>query len=176
MRNKGKSGYVYEVFAARDVDSINVEISFIKRDPKTSKVIESESIRNIAARTGQRSFFAKGYDFLRAKGGCPESNLHLWINPKFIQQNGDLIAEGKTIGQFYPVSSSEIDHRIIRNPSDLSQVRWDIGLHPENAFQGSAGCLVVVRQSDFKEIDTWLDNSFKDGADLLPLNVFRKQI
>lgn len=176
MRNRGKSDFIYEVFCARDVDSFNIQLSFIKRDPKTSKVIESESIRDISGRTGQRNFFAKGYDFLRAKGGCPEQNLYLWIDPKFIQQNGQLLAKGKEIGQFYPISSSETNRREIRNPQDLSQVRFDVGLHPENAFEGSAGCLVVVRQSDFKTIDTWLDSAFKDGADLLPLNVFRKQI
>jgi hypothetical protein len=171
-----KSGKIYELFVARDVDSFNAEVSLIKRDPKTAKVIESESIRGIAARTGQPKFYAKGYDYLRAKGGCPEGNLYLWINPKYIQQNGDLVAEGREIGQFYPISSSEFNHREIRNPEDPSQVRWDIGLHPDNAFRGSAGCVVIVRQSDFKAVDAWLDAAFKDGVEKVPFTVFRKQL
>lgn len=180
---KGKSGKSYEVFCARDNKSFNGLFSIIVRDQKGA-VIEAESIRNIKIRTGTRLNFQKTKDWVRGVGGIPEGSYFIWVNPKFIEQKGQLDPDGKEIGQAYHVSSNKSDILTITEGGGI--IRIAIMIHPDNdkegtkGVPGSIGCIVTPANKqgriDFKKMVDKFQQIFADGVEHLPLTVFRKDI
>jgi hypothetical protein len=53
---------------------------------------------------------------------------------------------GGEIGEFYQISNTPLNRRLIKNPKG-PEFRQDIGLHPENAYPGSVGCIVLVHET-----------------------------
>jgi hypothetical protein len=90
----------------------------------------------LPARSGQVGYTTT--EWVKGKSPIPYGKHTLWLYPK---QVGQLTPQGKEIGQFYPISSSLKSSRLLTNGKNE---RWDIGLHPENAFAGSAGCIVLL--------------------------------
>jgi hypothetical protein len=180
---KGRSGKSYQVFCARDTKSFNGLFSIITRD-SSGKVIEEESLRDAKIRTGTRLDFQKSKDWIRGRGGIPEGSYFIWINPKFIQQKGQLDPKGKEIGQAYHVSSSKRDMLTITEGGGI--VRSAIMVHPDNDKEGSGGvpgsigCIVAPANKqgrlDFRNIAAKFEEIFNDGVEHLPLTVFRKDI
>lgn len=180
---KGKSGKSYQVFCARDTKSFNGLFSVIVRD-SSGKVIEEESVRDVKIRTGTRLDFQKSKDWIRGRGGIPEGSYFIWVNPKFIQQKGQLDPKGREIGQAYHISSNKVSMLIITEDGGITRIA--IMFHPDNDKEGSGGvpgsigCIVTPANKqgrlDFKKIAAKFEEIFKDGVEHLPLTVFRKDI
>lgn len=86
------------------------------------------------ARSGQRGFTDTSWE--RGKSPIPYGVHTLFLTPSSIGQ----LPTGAGIGEFYPIGGA-INPRVIQG--GVAQRRWDIGLHPENAYPGSAGCIVL---------------------------------
>jgi len=111
------------------------------------KVIEEQSIRNVVARSGAPGW--AGTQGVRGKSPIPDGKYILWNRKRWIMQYNDLDATGREIGRFYPISDNPTNRHIISHPTG---VRKYIGLHDENDFRGSAGCVVVVNNAQFRRI------------------------
>lgn len=96
-----------------------------------------EIFKQLPARSGQRGF--ENTDWVTGKSPCPKGDLLLWLSPKDV----GVLPKGKGIGEFYPISSGEFDRNTI-SESNGNRKRLYVGLHPENAFAGSAGCIVLL--------------------------------
>lgn len=97
--------------------------------------------QRLPARSGQAGYTKT--DWVRGKSPIPYGKHLLWLSPldtgKFADYNG--------IGEFYPISNREGSKRMIwteKPSSSFLGVRQDIGLHPENKYPGSAGCIVLL--------------------------------
>jgi hypothetical protein len=89
-------------------------------------------------RSGQKGY--EGTSWVRGKSPIPFGQFRLWLQPL---SRG--VLPGKTgIGEFYPISSSVKDKRLLQHTHNKHFIRQDIGLHRENALPGSAGCVVLV--------------------------------
>jgi len=108
----------------------------------TLNVAGMEVVKRHPCRTGQRS--AIGDPWKRGAGPIPLGNLWLWLDP--IDNGPDLPNTPGGIGRFYNISSGA-DRRLIVKPGEPGKFRMDIGLHPENAFAGSAGCPVLLHDT-----------------------------
>ena len=108
---------------------------------------------SIKIRTGSNA--NAGTEWVTGKSGCPTGSFWLWNDEKYIKQPDDLDATGKEIGRFYPISSHLSDICKIYN-KDKTAFRSDIGLHDENDIAGSAGCIVVVDNKEWRELVGWL--------------------
>ncbi len=91
--------------------------------------------QRLPARSGQAGYTKT--DWIRGKSPIPYGKHLLWLSPldtgKFADYNG--------IGEFYPISNREGAKRVIWGKDGTRQ---DIGLHPENKYPGSAGCIVLL--------------------------------
>jgi hypothetical protein len=118
--------------------------AFFKRDPNSIEGLftlqeNGEPIfKRLRARSGQAGFTKTNWN--RGKSPIPFGNYLLWLDsPLDIGKR----AGAKGIGEFYNISSTTDNRRIIANPGGIEK-RWDIGLHAENSYPGSAGCIVLV--------------------------------
>lgn len=96
-----------------------------------------EKFKQLPARSGQRGF--ENTNWVTGKSPCPKGKLYLWLHPKDM----GVLPKNKEIGEFYPISSSPDNMNIIQEENG-SRKRLYVGLHPENAFAGSAGCVVLL--------------------------------
>lgn len=108
---------------------------------------EADNLIRLPARSGQRGY--EGTSWERGKSPIPVGKYWLWVG-----RGKDIgVQPGRTgIGEFYPISSGD-DPRLIINvgrpmPKKNRLFRQDIGLHPENALPGSAGCIVILKDWD----------------------------
>lgn len=99
--------------------------------------------KRLLARSGQMR--AVGTNWMRGQSPIPFSKdvagekHYLWLNS--LHPHSKAGAYG--IGEFFPISSSLKDKDLIQGPRpDL--IRRSIGLHAENKYPGSAGCIVIV--------------------------------
>lgn len=98
----------------------------------------------LPARSGQEGYSITSW--VRGKSPIPYSNdlgntelkIHLKC-PKQLQH----WPSGGEVGEFWPISNSEQDTSTIQGIS-RDFIRKDIGLHPENQYKGSAGCIVLL--------------------------------
>jgi hypothetical protein len=170
-----------EVFLKRDKISFSGKLSLIKRNEDGS-VNEKKSVRDLNVRTGTARNWAKDYDWVTAKGGIPEGNFFIHVNPKLIKQRGQFRPKGREIGHAYHVSSTISNFEIIRNPK-TGKSRSVIMIHPDNdvpgsgGVAGSIGCIVFPATpqgwADFQKLVTFFDEAFKNGIEHIPLTVFR---
>ena len=103
----------------------------------------------LPARSGQR-----GYENTNWVRGCSPIPYTPSGKTEYIvhldkMTNGPLFPKTRAgIGQFIPISNHVESERLI-SPSDPALLkqglkRLDIGLHPENAYVGSEGCVVLL--------------------------------
>lgn len=158
-----------KIFVKRNRENNEGDLSFIEYTRDSDKVNENKSLRNIKIRTGiNRPYFLKR-DWYRGKSGCPIGTHLLWTKRNYIKQYHDLDATGREVGRFYPISNNIEDHRVIRADYG-TQYRLDIGIHDENDFPGSAGCIVVINNKDFRELVKKLEKL--ERITFIPLTVF----
>lgn len=103
--------------------------------------------KQLPCRSGQRDWYDTSW--VRGKSPIPYGVHRIYLSP---YQRGQR-AGRKGIGEFYPIGS--YDSYTIRNRMD-TQKRTAIGLHEENMWDGSAGCIVVVKGEDWLMLTNYL--------------------
>lgn len=107
--------------------------------------------KHLQARSGQRGF--ENTDWTRGKSPIPMGKHYLWCR---YPVNVGTRAGRTGIGEFFPISNVAGDRGLIQSVDKQSH-RRDIGLHAENAYQGSAGCIVLVDvERAYAEVFPWL--------------------
>ena len=99
-------------------------------DGKATKLFE-----RLPARSGQRGF--THIEWVRGKSAIPFGPFRLWTDS--IKPEKKASFDG--IGEFFPISNGD-NKRLIQGTGTAQ--RWDIGLHRENQYPGSAGCIVLL--------------------------------
>jgi hypothetical protein len=107
----------------------------VTQDGETTKLFDK-----LPARSGQNGFTST--DWVRSKSPIPKGGYFLWLRPL----NKGQWAGERGIGEFFHISSSKDDPLIIHGPA--GQQRVGVGLHPENKLPGSAGCIVLLADSE----------------------------
>lgn len=97
------------------------------------------------ARSGQQPY-ADTSD-VTAKSPIPFGEYRLYIDTSLSPKEFPKTPGG--IGEFFSIGS-ETSKRIIIDKKS-GKTRQDVGLHPENSFNGSAGCIVLVHDSPAKK-------------------------
>lgn len=91
--------------------------------------------KRIKARSGQ--WWHKATSWKRGKSPCPYGEHFISTQPERLLM--------EPVGtRFFPMCSDPKNKRLIQHPTDGRLQRWDIGLHRENRYPGSAGCIVIV--------------------------------
>lgn len=143
----GKSATIYRAYFDREPTTIDglFSLQAIQIDGQTLQV---EGVRplfqKLPARSGQRGY--THIDWAAAKSPIPYSNswppaldYRLWLEPR----NPEMFpSKPNGIGRFWPISNTPGDMALTKNPLGAG-MRRDLGLHPDNAFPGSAGCTVL---------------------------------
>ena len=125
--------------------------AYFKRHPDsidglfTLQTNKRELFTRIPARSGQKGY--ENEEWVRGKGPVPKGKYHLWLH---LQKPNPMFPDKPDgIGEFYQISSAKDNQRLIQDPTTPHRQRWDIGLHPENAYPGSAGCIVLLHNEDW---------------------------
>lgn len=120
------------------------------------------TFKQLPARSGQAGYL--NAPWTRSRGAIPYNHqvkggkLYLHLQP-VKDPRGDFNNNG--IGLFFPISDSTEQTKTIKGFFSR-EVRFDIGLHPENRWNGSAGCIVLLwdnpqRESTVKALFDWLE-------------------
>lgn len=133
---------------------------------RNGQVIEKESLRDIPARSGQPKHY--NTKNVLGKSPIPDGNFFLWTHKEFIKQYSDLDATGKEVARFYPISSSRDQNIYIKRSETNPVTRSYIGLHDENDFPGTAGCIAIIDNKHFRLIAEILT---KHEGKTIPLHV-----
>jgi len=100
----------------------------------------------LPARSGQPGFtntsWIRGKSPIPYSGELNSNELKIWLKKP---QQFEQWPKASGIGEFWAISNSD-DMRTIRGISK-DFIRQDIGLHPENMYKGSAGCIVLVHDT-----------------------------
>ena len=140
------------VFYDRRKGSIDGFLTVI--DATTGKKL----LDKLPARSGQNGYTETNW--VPAKSPIPhwqpKVDYYLHLTP--IHNGDDFPTQTSGIGLFFPISTHQ------HNPDLIEQGRnrrWHVGLHPENAYPGSAGCIVLlwntpVRKAKVKALFTLL--------------------
>jgi hypothetical protein len=133
--------------------------------------------KQLPVRSGQAGYL--NAPWVRSMGAIPTNKevgsgkLYIHTTPTK-DPKGDLNNDG--IGLFFPISDSLTRTDIIRGHNAL-EIRWWIGLHGENRYLGSAGCIVLLwntnsRKRTVVSLYQWLQNLAKQGVKAIELKVF----
>ena len=130
----------YTIFVDRDKASVDGFMSVL--DLKGNKIFDRLPIRS-----GQAGYTKTSWE--SGKSPIPYSSelpkpLRVSLQSRPFQE-GEIPTAGK-IGEFWPVYNVEGNTTLIQG-SGKSQKRLSIGIHPENAYKGSAGCVVILHRS-----------------------------
>lgn len=130
---------------------------------ENGQVVE-KPIDRVRARSGGASYFNR--EWIRGKSPIPRGDFNLWLKPN----NKGAKAGATGIGEFYPICNKGDRYTIIETPCPAGQkprIREEIGLHDENAIPGSAGCIVIVYESDFWRVSKLLQEIGKTQESIL---------
>lgn len=112
---------------------------------------KSHVFKQLPVRSGQAGYL--NAPWTRSRGAIPYNHqvksgkLYIHLRP-VEDRRGDFNNDG--IGLFFPISDSTEQTKTIKG-DDAREVRFDIGLHPENRWVGSAGCIVLVWDTKAKK-------------------------
>jgi hypothetical protein len=120
---------------------------------------KSHVFKQLPVRSGQAGYI--NAPWVRRLGAIPynrevkSGKLYIHLQP-VEDPRGDFNNNG--IGLFFPISDSTEQTRRIEG-EHWSEVRFDIGLHPENKYPGSQGCIVLVWDTKAKKevVDAFLE-------------------
>jgi hypothetical protein len=127
----------------RSKDSYQGVFSIQVYNPATRELVKR--FEKLPARSGLPAYY--NIDWKRGHSPIPYSPkgqpFYLWLDPlKPDKWPGDV----DQIGEFYSISSALDNRQIIREVGG-TRTRDAIGLHPENGFPGSAGCIVLLHET-----------------------------
>lgn len=137
---------------------------------ENGKVI-SKPFDRIHARSGAPSFY--NTEWVGGKSPIPRGTFHLWL----ASNNRGQDAGSYGIGEFFPISSDDSKIYIREDqcagwgPHPVGvepRKRSEIGLHEENKWKGTAGCIAIVNTDDFDRIKAFLH---KLGVNLTDLEI-----
>jgi hypothetical protein len=108
--------------------------------------------------------------WVRGKSPIPSfNNGFLWCD--YCLQNGELNPTGSQIGEFWNISTGDKDRTLIQG-AKLELRRLSIGLHNDNDYAGSAGCVVLPKteagRAAYRTIRTVLLSLQKKGVKRIP--------
>lgn len=146
----------YTAFFDRNVNTILGRFSI--RDKKGNYIVEK-----LVARSGQVGH--TGTSWTRGKSPIPFGRYNLNTMPN----NKGQFAGVSGIGEFFPIDNMG-DRLTIRDPENFRRKRLEIGLHEENGYAGSAGCIVIVYHSEWLRVRDFL-RSLHPEHPVIPLEV-----
>jgi hypothetical protein len=138
--------HIATLYFDRNTSTIEGKVTLKILNKETNEVIQ-EVVR-LQARSGQNGY--TNTSWTTGKSPIPFGKHILWLDRTL--QKGQW-AIGKGIGEFYPISSSTANSDVIVDPANPKNIRRAVGLHPENAYAGSAGCIVLVADTQTKKND-----------------------
>lgn len=139
----------------RQPGTVNGFFSLKAYDPETRK--ERYLFEKLPARSGQQLY--ADTDNVTAKSPIHGGNHFLWIDTH--KNNGAFFPDAPgAIGQFYSISTSPTNRTTCTYGSNK---RTAVGLHPENAFPGSAGCVVLLHEGAIQQASVIALFSFLDA-------------
>jgi hypothetical protein len=144
-----------------DRQANTIEGLFTVRTVEDGRIIKE--LRQLKARSGQRG--SENTSWVRGKSPIPFGEHYLWID-KPLQAWQSAGQSG--IGHFLNISSGLDNRRLILGPN--GEMRDLIGLHPENKWIGSAGCIVLIETAQMWDMFKYID-SLKDKQKWLRLIV-----
>lgn len=154
----------YRAFYKRDLNSIDGVFTILNRH--TGEKIFSR----LPARSGQRGYTQ--YDWTRGKAPIPRGQHYIHFQTPKQKDRWP----GRTgIGEFWSISNQLDNPRLIRDKK-TGLYRYDIGIHPENSFPGSAGCIVLVidtkaQREQVIRLSNWAESQIGKYF-YMPLEVF----
>lgn len=140
-------------------DSIDGLFSIIAYDNSGKEIL---AFNNLPARSGQYGF--RNSSWHTGKSPIPYSHEvaggQLYIHLLTILQQGKwALQDPKGIGENRLISSSPNDPYTIHHAT-LDKKRTAVGIHPENWWKGSAGCVVLVNDTLFQKMRILLARTF----------------
>lgn len=129
---------------------------FTIQDNQGNKLID-----RVKARSGQKGHAHTSWT--RGKSPIP-FGMH---SMSLVPYNRGQVAGRTGIGQFYPIGNDGGHYRIVEG----KRIRTAIGLHEENMWDGSAGCVVIVQHKDWQDVIKVLDKLYADGMDAIRFRV-----
>lgn len=121
---------VYRAFFKRSAQQFTLQET---QGGKTTKLFD-----RLAAKSGQNV----PQEWIPGKSPIPLGSYRLWTDS--IKSGLDEHYDG--IGEFFSISTGE--NRNLIQGKLSGQARWNIGLHWENHYPGSAGCIVLQDSTD----------------------------
>lgn len=137
----------HRLFFDRDNKTINGLLTLLRIEDDGDIIPVFKRLR---ARSGQRGHTHSSWT--RGKSPIPYGNHKLKTTP--VKLNFEPYGT-----PFFPIGSDKGNIRVIKNGSNE---RWDIGLHFENRFPGSAGCPVVVNKKEGGKLFHYLQHNIDE--------------
>lgn len=163
-------GKQYRLYYDRQKGTIEGFFTLQMTDQVTGKV--TKILDRLPARSGQNPLADTSWE--RGKSPIPFNRQvkggELWVHLSPVKQEGTILAPPRGIGEAWPVSSSLSDKDTIWHTNGL-QKRTLIRIHDENNFKGSAGCIVIVNDSDYMAYHAALHELKNEGLRVIPLTV-----
>jgi hypothetical protein len=160
----------YRLFYDRQKGTIEGFLTLQVTDQQTDKT--TKILDKIPARSGQAALADTSWE--RGKSPIPFNSQvqgkELWVHLTPIKQEGTILAPSKGIGEAWPVSTSLSEKDTIWHANG-KQKRTLIRIHDENNNRGSAGCIVIVHDSDYMDLHAALHELKNEGLRVIPLTV-----
>jgi hypothetical protein len=160
----------YRLFYDRQRDTIEGFLTLQVTNQLTGVTIKT--LNRLPARSGQNPLANTSWE--RGKSPIPFNNQvqgkELWVHLSPIKQEGTILAPPKGIGEAWPVSTSLSEKDTIWHANG-KQKRTLIRIHDENNYRGSAGCIVIVNDSDYMALHAAFHELKNEGLRVIPLVV-----
>lgn len=121
----------YTLYFDRSYGTINGAVTLQKVE--NGKIIPI--FKRLPAASGQSGYTGRGDDWLRGKGPIPMGRHWLSTKKEPLQQS--------PVGSPFYVIGSEKGSRLIINPANPTLFRDSCGLHFDNLWRGSLGCIAM---------------------------------
>ena len=151
----------YTAFFDRDTTTVDGWFTIQEFNRKTGRV--TKLINRVAARSGQAGY--TDTDWVTGQSPIPRGTHTLYTAP--LNKGQDAGATG--IGEFYPIDNCG-DRTSIWTANRRFR-RLNIGLHEENKWRGSAGCVVIVKDKDWEKVKQIIATMRKNKVLFLPLRI-----
>lgn len=141
----------------RPWDTVDGFLTIQKDDGSGEKIFD-----RLHVRSGQTAW--SDTSWVRGKSPCPPGLFNLNTSPN----NRGQRAGRRGVGEFFPIDNQGDRYTIKSKNGNL--VRTEVGLHEENDWYGSEGCLVVVVSHEWIALSDYLRSL---NVDTIPLEVLR---
>lgn len=160
----------YRLFYDRQRNTIEGFLTLQVTDQVTGKT--TKILDRLPARSGQNALANTSWE--RGKSPIPFNSQvkgsELWVHLAPVMQEGTILAPPRGIGEAWPVSSSLNERNTIWHANG-KQKRTLIRIHDENNFRGSAGCIVIVHDSDYMAFHAAMHELKNEGLRVISLVV-----